>query len=95
MAEKNPTTDEDEITTDDDQFDPHNASGCLKARRRVRACGHNGHAVPMDIVTPIMHTVPPEDESEAGCREQASPFTTEPTATQEHTQHNSEERTIE
>ena len=42
-----------------------------------------------------MHTIPPEDESEAGCREQASPFITEPTVTQEHTQHNGEERTIE
>ena len=54
------------------------------------------NAVPVDSATPVMNTAPSEDESGAGCREQASLSTDlEPTATQEYTQHNGEERTIE
>ena len=49
----------------------------------------------VDADTLTRHTTPSQDESGAGCREQASPSTTEPTATQEYTQHNGEERTIE
>ena len=91
-----PTTD-DENNTDDEEIPMVTNLTPTMPLTVSRPDVVSENAIPVDSATPVMNTAPSEDESGAGYREQASPSTAdlEPTATQEYTQHNGEERTIE
>ena len=91
-----PTTD-DENNTDDEEIPMVTNLTPTMPLTVSRPDVVSENAVPVDSATPVMNTAPSEDESGAGCRQQASPSTAdlEPTATQECTQHNGEERAIE